>query len=448
MSDSPKIKVAIIGAGISGLAVANGLLRHDDDRFDVQIYDRDTIAFDSERGGYQIRISGNGLGTLKKVSTEDTWSSVVEMWGGDDAKAPAMVNPTDLSLCLNLSNIKLYPQSRPIPRSGLRRALLQRPMQEDRLRFGHRLERFVVNEGDNAGVTLYFADKDPIHADIVIGADGSSSVVNRQVGLNNKVKLQQWTLFQARGVVDSATRSRLPETLTKMGAFMYLGGSKLSGYASIYRHEGQSASQDESTLFWSMMIPGTVGQPIIQKADGDTAITMSMLDDYLTNDLKLEGALPSILNSVTTNLRTGLLTSSIRPDHDWRKGIASNARVILLGDAIHPMTPGRGMGANQALVDAGNLVDLFRQSTATKATLSDKSLKALVDTFDAEMFDRAFKVVKASEDVTGLDLMRAPTRLLVYTVGAVLTVLGWGATVLESVGLKQAAVFDYVNQNA
>lgn len=46
-----KIRVAIIGAGLAGLAIANGLLKDPEERFDVQIFERDTIAFSSERGG-------------------------------------------------------------------------------------------------------------------------------------------------------------------------------------------------------------------------------------------------------------------------------------------------------------------------------------------------------------------------------------------------------------
>lgn len=57
----PKIIVGIVGAGISGLAVANGLLNDPGLRYDVQVYERDTIAFDSECGGYQIHIASNGL---------------------------------------------------------------------------------------------------------------------------------------------------------------------------------------------------------------------------------------------------------------------------------------------------------------------------------------------------------------------------------------------------
>ena len=97
-----QIRIAIIGAGLSGLAVANGLLKDPSGRFDVQVYERDTIAFDSERGGYQVRICSNGLGALKTIADEELWKSLREVWEGDDAKAPALVDPSTFDIHLRL----------------------------------------------------------------------------------------------------------------------------------------------------------------------------------------------------------------------------------------------------------------------------------------------------------------------------------------------------------
>lgn len=130
----------------------------------------------------------------------------------------------------------------------------------------------------------------------------------------------------------------------------------------------------------------------------------------------------------------------MKPKEDWRQGIDKNARIILLGDALHPMTPGRGMGANQALTDAGNLVKLLTAATFEKQRPSDKELAHLVREFDAEMYPRAFKMVKASEDFLDLDLTKTSGRLFLKGLWLVMTVLGWGVSVLEAVGLMTPAV--------
>jgi 2-polyprenyl-6-methoxyphenol hydroxylase-like FAD-dependent oxidoreductase len=153
-----------------------------------------------------------------------------------------------------------------------------------------------------------------------------------------------------------------------------------------------------------------------------------------------------MMQSATEFIRTGLLTSSFRPEKDWRNDIDKNSRVILLGDAVHPMPPSRGMGANQALADAGNLVDLFHQTTFKQGVPSDGELAALVRTFDEEMLTRAFRVVKSSEALTVLDSKTVPGRMFLAFVGMVMTAVGWLCSALEIVGLKAEQKLDFLSQ--
>ncbi|KAK1497077.1 hypothetical protein CTAM01_08089 [Colletotrichum tamarilloi] len=375
-----KIRVAIIGAGISGLAVANGLLKDPAGRFDVQVFERDTIAFNSERGGYQLRISANGLNALKTVSDLELWSLIREVWAGDQAKAPTIVDPDTFAVRLRLGDLKLYPKSRAIPRKRLRGALLQPLLVQGRVHFDHTFARFELMPGERCGVQLHFDGQASQEADILIASDGSNSQVNRQVGLNNKIKLDSMTLIQSRGIISRSVRDELPESLVESGSVMFLGGKDVAGFASVYdpQKDPSTSGTESYTLFWSV--------------------------DYFRNDLGYGKPLELIMRSATEAVRTGLVTSSVKPKTDWRNGIDKNSRVVLLGDAVHPMTPGRGMGANQALTDAANLVELFHQETFEQDVPSDGELAALARTFDAEMYTRAFKMVEASETVTSLDL--------------------------------------------
>lgn len=444
---SPRqIKIAVVGAGISGLAVANGLLKDPAGRFDVQVYERDTIAFSSERGGYQLRISGNGLKALKTVSDDKLWNSLSKVWAGDEARAPALVNPKDFDVHLQLANLKLYPSSRPVPRHELRHALLQPLFAQGRVHLSHRLERFEYVNGDHIGVMLHFGDQGPQYADILIAADGSNSVINRQVGLNNKVKLENWTLIQSRGMIDPSTRERLPRSIREGGSVLFLGGRKASGFASVYdpKVKSGSSSAELYSLFWSILIPSEHGKQWIAKAGDNVQNILPLLVDYIRS-LGYGEALPFIMESATEHLRTGLLTSSIEPKENWREKDANNMRVILLGDAVHPMTPGRGMGANQALTDAGNLVNLFCSTHFEKGLPSDYELGSMIHEFEAEMFKRAFKMVRDSENVTNLDLTTVSGKTTISLVGVVMTMLGWGASLLEFVGLKTPERLDFLS---
>jgi salicylate hydroxylase len=447
-SNHGQIKVAVVGAGISGLAVANGLLKDPAGRFDVQVYERDTISFSSERGGYQLRISGNGLDALRTVSDNALWDLLRQTWAGDEARAPTLVDPKDFNVYLRLANVKLYPSSRPVPRHGLRHALLQPLIAQERVHLSHQLTHFeYITEGQK-GVKLHFRERESQYADILIAADGSGSSINRQVGLNNKVKLEGWTLIQSRGVINQSTRDKLPKSLLEAGSVLFLGGLDTTGFASVYdpKPELGTGGTNSYTLFWSILVPSEHGKRMVAKAGDNIQDILPLLVDYLRK-LGYGEALPFILQSATEHLRIGLLTSSVKPKEDWRKGDASNARVILLGDAVHPMTPGRGMGANQALTDAGNLVKLFHFSNFEQSKPSDQELASVVREFEAEMYKRAFKMVKDSEAVTNLDLTKVSGKAVIGLVGAVLTVLGWGASLLEIVGLRKREKLDFLSHS-
>ncbi|CAK3813864.1 related to flavo monooxygenase [Lecanosticta acicola] len=394
---SPQIEVAIVGAGVSGLAVANGLMNDPHNRFNITVYERDSVAFDSERGGYQLRISSNGIHALRKVCDAKTWSALQDRWGNDQAKAPAMVDPSTFNIVLHLSGLMLYPQSRPIARKGLRWTLLQKPMNEGRIMFQHYLHSFEYLSG--GGVELHFEDQASRRADILIAADGSSSRINRQIGLNNKVKMKAWTSIQGQGLIDKSTaREKLPKTLNEIGSVIHMAGDKIAGFASIYdaaSGEATSKKSAASSVFWSVLVPNAVGGKIIDRSGGSVSDedVIDRLLEYLGHDLGFTEALPSVRSASRWALRAGLVTSSFKPEGDWRGGDREKFRVIVLGDALHPMTPGRRMGANTALTDAGNLVDVLKSATFPPDKPLDDDLASIVKPFDAEMYTRAFKMV-------------------------------------------------------
>lgn len=85
MSKQP-FRVAVIGGGLSGLCLANALLGDEQQRYEVQIYERDTASFDSERGGYQIRLGQDGIDGLKTCLAKDTYAELKNVWGSGESR--------------------------------------------------------------------------------------------------------------------------------------------------------------------------------------------------------------------------------------------------------------------------------------------------------------------------------------------------------------------------
>ena len=79
------------------------------------------------------------------------------------------------------------------------------------------------------------------------------------------------------------------------------------------------------------------------------------------------------------------------PTYDEVKNLAKK-KILLIGDSIHPMSPFIGMGANQAIVDAYEVVELLKAGKG--------SLEEIIDQYYKEMIYRTRISVMRSRDNT------------------------------------------------
>jgi len=85
------------------------------------------------------------------------------------------------------------------------------------------------------------------------------------------------------------------------------------------------------------------------------------------------------------SLRTGLL--------------AQSEQVTLIGDAAHPMSPFKGQGANQALLDALSLARGISRGCRPQSNWRESGIrKSVLTGFETEMLDRSASKVKDSAD--------------------------------------------------
>lgn len=79
--------------------------------------------------------------------------------------------------------------------------------------------------------------------------------------------------------------------------------------------------------------------------------------------------------------------------------LAQAKQMTLIGDAAHPMSPFKGQGANQALLDALALARGISSGCRPSSGWRERGLRPCVLTqFEAEMLQRSARKVKDSAD--------------------------------------------------
>ena len=154
---------------------------------------------------------------------------------------------------------------------------------------------------------------------------------------------------------------------------------------------------DGSTRFYAM--PYREGEYMWQLSyPCDEATAVSHRSSVLSTAQSLVGSWTTasqMVSSTAPGMATGYPVYDRTSLRNFRGG--KSDRVTLVGDAAHPMSPFKGQGANQALLDG---LELARHlSSCLSASSSDLDLAA----FEEKMYDRSSpKVFKSREAATFL----------------------------------------------
>jgi salicylate hydroxylase len=186
---------------------------------------------------------------------------------------------------------------------------------------GSRIERF---DQDDDGVTITLADGTTVTGDILIGADGIHSTVRGQVF---GTELPRYTGNVAwRGLVPAERVAHL-DVAKVAGVWMGPNRSIVQYYIAAGK-----------TFNW-------IGISRSEQPARESWLAEGRIEDALAEYAGWHDTIRTIIAATPRVLRQALYDREPLPD--WRIG-----RVVLLGDAAHPMMPFYAQGAAQSIEDA------------------------------------------------------------------------------------------------
>ncbi|KXJ86982.1 hypothetical protein Micbo1qcDRAFT_185897 [Microdochium bolleyi] len=427
------LKIAIIGGGLAGSCLANGLINQSPGLVDVSVYERD--AEGEARGGYQIRLGAYALMGFRACLTPKQFSDLIPLFGrsgGVVSSAPCIFNPSDLRVMADLSKAPTYEKSAPIARMRLR-DYLQEPLKERGvIKYSKKLTRYEILDGSKPGrgqVRVHFTDGTQEDCDILISAEGSGSKINKQIGLNNIVDLAvpgQGSFLGKRHLSWDVLQT-LPKQLLEKGT-IYTANAKAIVFAAVYLPPSLSPAkqrdatakskgglqkplnydEEQASLFFGLhWMKGPSGAEVAAVAD-----KKALMHKTLT-DAGFHQSFHSLVDAVDDDdLHAGAYRSAKADTRvDWRNRLLNTGRAVeleiahprvwLVGDAIHAMLPNRGMGANNAIRDTADvlqpLLELAKKHS-TAGFVADTEVSTQLANYERVMIPRAFAWVKKSSD--------------------------------------------------
>jgi salicylate hydroxylase len=391
------LHVLVIGGGIGGLTLAQGLRKSG---VRVAVYERDRTATDRLQG-YRVHINPAASLALHECLPPALFDAFARTCGKPSTGIRFVTERMGVLLAIERfdRDVDADPVAlhRSVSRITLRQVLLSGL--DDVVHFGKTFVRY--EELPTGRVVAHFADGSTAEGDILVAADGGGSRVRRQF-LPHAERVDTGNVAIAGKVfLDGGNRERVAPEL-RGGMTLVSGQGGFSLFVALQDVDGvafdgfggnsESAAADvhfdnaRSYLMWAFGARreklGLAGRDIEQIAGEELrrialATMASQAWDQRLRDL-VHLADTATINTIT--IRTAL------PVAPWR-----TRRITLLGDAIHAMTPYRGIGANVALKDA---VRLCRALTAANA--GERPLMVALEAYEAEMIDYGFRAVRTS----------------------------------------------------
>ncbi|KAE8447919.1 hypothetical protein EG329_009991 [Mollisiaceae sp. DMI_Dod_QoI] len=395
--------ILIIGGGIGGLALAQGLRKHN---ISFTIFERDPTPI-SRAQGYRVRVAGGGAEALCYCLDDELWDlfekSCADMRFGmtrlnalDASKVPGNGPPGGMHRGASLNRFgnggtegsSKAMSAYTVDRTMLRALLLL--SQDGNVEFGKAFTHYEITCN---GVKAFFADGTSAEGTLLVGADGVASPVRKQllprhryVDTNLRSVYGKTPIspeFEARFAPEAMNHMTVIQDSTPLLTFL----EPVRFPTNIPEATNNRLPQTEDYVYW---VFGGDTTDMGARDETFRHLTGKEAAD-LTRKLT-ESWHPSIkplFEMQNEDQAAPLRLLSAKPEKPEFK---PNGRVTLMGDAAHAMMPAGGSGANCALSDAAFLLNLLVEALGKKEAIDEE----LMTSFWNGMWEDALPAIEKS----------------------------------------------------
>lgn len=365
--------ILIIGAGVAGLTLAQGLRLHS---IPFRLFERHAQSRSLQ--GHRFRISKEGRAALNSVLSPQLQNLLRQTAAETHPFEPRYVEARKLEFP------KPTPadlEAMPVDRAWIR--MLTTLDIEDAVEYEKEFESYEIVD---RGVQVKFTDGLVVCGQLLVGADGIGSGVRKQLQPNRKLlDLERWIMWGRTPITDELKRS-LPSDIFSW--CMYVD-KETNVQAVVEPMVWLKSAQQESNgrlpdfpdyVYWvvctspsqySMRLPNT-GKEKQKFLEGVTE--------------NWHPALKLLLSSAAHDLSACKPVLSSKPDIQVRAATQTK-RVTLIGDAAHSMSPMGGAGGDTAIRNAADLAHIIGGNGISVSSIAE---------FEAKMEERAKEKIEHS----------------------------------------------------